>query len=224
MKTKIFRAFLAVLFAGFLAAGAVQAATAPAGEEALFTNSVAPDALIAIDLSGSMEWNPAGGSRIYGVSSCAANTTSCSGTGCSGGFCTSSKTGCSTDCSRITIAKRTIFDVLDDNDDNTINSSDETSLGIRLGYMRFYNCSGSSEEQQGTYNYSSGCNKYVRAIGSKYSLIYCASNSSCTVTSGSSSSNCVNGESASGGTPLAAALQEAKLYLDAHKAVDDAGA
>jgi len=33
----------------------------------------------------------------------------------------------------------------------------------------------------------------------------------------------VNGEGASGGTPIGSALSEAKLYLDAHKAADSAG-
>jgi len=198
-------------------AGATQP---PAGEEALFTSSVAPDALIVLDLSGSMDWNPAGKSETYGASNCAANTTYCSGTGCSDGFCSSSKTNCATNCSRLAIAKRSLFSLLDDNNDNTINSADEGSLNVRIGYMRFYNCS--SDDTGNDYN--SGCISLKRAIGSKYSLIYCASNTSCTITSGSSSSNCINGESASGGTPLASALREAKTYLDAHKAADSAAA
>ena len=201
------------------------AVTPPPGEEALFTTSVAPDALIVLDLSGSMAWNPAGDDSPYGASlACTPDTTKCSGSNCSGGFCTYAKTNCSTPCSRLAIAKRALFDLLDDNDDNTINSQDEGSLGVRVGYMRFYNCSSSSAEQQGTYSYSSGCNSLVRAIGSKYSLIFCASNTSCTITSGSSASSCINGEKASGGTPLASALYEAKLYLDAHKAQDSAAA
>jgi Tfp pilus tip-associated adhesin PilY1 len=186
-------------------------------ETALFT-TVAPDALIVLDLSGSMNWNPAGDTRIYGVSSCSPNTTACSGWGCSGGYCSSAKTGCNTDCSRLAIAKRAIFDLLDDNDDNTINSSDESSLNIRMGYMRFYDCS--SDDTGGSY--SSGCNKLIKDIGTKYSKIYCNSNNSCSSadTSCSGSGNCVVGESASGGTPLASALNEARLYLDANKASD----
>ena len=209
MKAKRLQALLwAGIISSFLVAGTAGAATPPAGEEALFTTSTAPDALILLDLSGSMDWNPAGGDHIWGNSSC------------SGTFYSSSDTGHDTRCSRLAIAKRAIFDILDDNDDNTINGTDETSLGVRIGYMRYYNCS--SNDTGG--DYSSGCNKLIRAIDSKYSLTYCASSSSCTITDGSGSSSCVNGESATGGTPLASALNEAKLYLDAHKATDTAKA
>jgi Tfp pilus tip-associated adhesin PilY1 len=207
MKTKGLQSLLwGGILCGFLMAGTVGAVTPPAGEEALFTTSTAPDALILLDLSGSMDWNPAGGDNTWGNSSC------------SGTFYSSSGTGHNTKCSRLAIAKRAIFDILDDNDDNTINGTDETSLGVRIGYMRYYNC---GSDDTGA-SYSGGCNSLIRAIGSKYSLTYCASSSSCSVTSGSSSSNCVNGESATGGTPLASALNEAKLYLDAHKAADNA--
>lgn len=199
-------------------------ATAPASDEsALFTNSTEPDALIVLDLSGSMDWNPAGGNNTYGISSCAASTTYCTGTGCSGGFCSSSKTNCSTACSRLAIAKRAIFDLLDDNDDNVVNSSDETSLSVRIGYMRFYNCSADDTSD----DYTSGCiqipgssSSSRRYIGSAYSRIYCNSNTSCTVSSTGDYS--VGGASASGGTPLASSLRKAKIYLDAHKAADSA--
>ncbi len=211
----------------FLFSGIVQADTPAPGEEALFTTSTAPDALILLDLSGSMDWNPAGDDKPYGHSlSCTADTTYCTGSGCTGGFCGSSKTGCSINCSRLAIAKRAIFSILDDNNDGTINASDEGSLGVRIGYMRYYNCS--SDDTGGSY--TSGCiqipgsSSSRRYIGSKYSQIYCANSTSCTMTSGSSSSYCVNGESASGGTPLASAQNEAKIYLDAHKAADSAKA
>ena len=105
MKAKIFRIFLAGILCCFLTAGVAGAATPPAGEEALFTTSTAPDALILLDLSGSMAWNPAGGTNIWG-------NTSCSGT-----FYSSSGTGHTTNCSRLAIAKRAIFDILDDNDE-----------------------------------------------------------------------------------------------------------
>lgn len=174
-----------------------------ADETALFT-SVAPDALIVLDLSGSMDWNPAGGDNIWGNSSC------------SGTFYSWSGTGHDTNCSRIAIAKRAIFDILDDNGSGTINSQDETSLNIRFGYMRFTGGNDTGGD------YSSGNNRLIWGIGSKYSRIYCNDATSCTRTSGSSSSNCVNGESASGGTPLAAALDEARLYLDGSKSSDAA--
>jgi Tfp pilus tip-associated adhesin PilY1 len=175
-----------------------------ADESDLFT-SVAPDALIVLDLSGSMDWNPAGGSSVYGDSTC------------SGPFYGSSGTGHNTNCSRREIAKRAIFKLLDENGNGTIDGSDETSLNVRIGYMRFYDAS--SDDTGGSY--SSGSNKLIWGIGTKYSRIYCNSATSCSITSGSSTSNCVNGESANGGTPLASSLGEAKLYLDAHKASDN---
>jgi len=315
--------------------------TSRADETALFTTSTAPDALISLDLSGSMAWNPAGDDLTYGATeSCASDTSNCSGTGCSGGFCGSSKSattyyantscsvadstnctgtncangfctsakvatpfyaasacgtanttncrgsscgrtdgfcnspvssstyyahsscstpdtyncrysetwtdcangfcasshysswsgrsctvactttgcttpcttsscsvpctsgGCTKNCSRLSIAKRSIFNILDDNNDGTINTADETSLGVRLGYMRFYNC---SDDDTGN-SYTSGCNSLIKTIGSSYSSI----------------NTSVSAESASGGTPLITQLKEAKLALDAHKATDDA--
>jgi Tfp pilus tip-associated adhesin PilY1 len=84
--------------------------------------------------------------------------------------------------------------------------------------MRFYNCS--ADDTGGSY--SSRCNSLIRGVGSKYSQVYCNSSSSCSSTSSSYGS--VSGESASGGTPLGSALNEAKLYLDANKAADSAAA
>ncbi|MEW6115855.1 MAG: PilC/PilY family type IV pilus protein [Nitrospirota bacterium] len=198
-----------------------------AADESILFTSIAPDALILLDLSGSMNWNPAGGSRIYGASSsCVADTTHCSGANCSGGFCNSSQASCSVDCSRLAIAKRALFDVFDDNDNNVINSSgsntDDLSLNMRTGYMRFFGCQTSSDERNGTYSYSAGCNTLIKGIGTKYSSIFCGSSNSCS--SSSSGSSGIVGEDASGGTPLAAALHEAKLYLDYHKSTDTAAA
>jgi len=167
--------------------------TSRADETALFTTSVAPDAMIVLDLSGSMDFNPTGDtdtSKIWGNASC------------NGTFYTSSGTGHTTKCSKLDIAKRAIFDILDDNGDLTIDSTDETSLGVRIGYMRFYN----GDDQAG--DYLSGANKLSKAIGTKYSNIFCNNNTSCTISSTCTSSACVNGE--------------AKLYLDAHKALDTA--
>jgi Tfp pilus tip-associated adhesin PilY1 len=210
-------------------------------EEGLFT-TVASDALIVLDLSGSMLWTPAGAVMyINSLNNCDSSSAafydnsgpshdkSCnidpygtvpkySDASCSGPFYKTSDTGHTTDCSRLGIAKRAVFDVLDNNDDNTIDRNDEQDLNIRFGYMRFYSCN--SDDTGGSY--SSGCNSLVRGLGTKYSQIYCNSSSSCS--SSSSSSGSVSGESASGGTPLASALNEAKLYLDANKAADSAAA
>ena len=325
-----------------LVCGVMLANDARADEEALFVTKTDPDALILLDLSGSMAWNPAGDDPIYGsTASCVADTTSCTGTGCFGGFCTNSKSavtyyaaaacntpdttncvgsncsngfcstskgattvyaasscntpdyancrgttcgrtdgfcnnaaasgityyahsscstpdtyncgydrearpdcrngfcasprssysrscttactttgcaapcttaacatqcvsgGCTENCSRIAIAKRSIFNILDDNNDNVINSTDRTSLGVRLGYMRFYNCG--ADDTGNSYN--DGCNKLLVPIddsSTSYSTIYAN----------------VNTASASGGTPLISALKEAKLYLDDNKAGD----
>jgi Tfp pilus tip-associated adhesin PilY1 len=206
-------------------------------ETALFT-SVAPDALLVLDLSGSMNWTPAGSTMYISSSySCGTSTIpyyadsatdhskACtidsgsvpkySDSTCSGPFYYSSSGTHTTNCSRLAIAKRAIFSILDDNQSGTINSQDESSLGIRFGYMRYYSCSANE-----TSDYTSGCNKVARTIGAKYSLIYCGNNTSCTITS--TGSNSVNNESASGGTPLAGALQEAKSYLDYHKDRDSA--
>jgi hypothetical protein len=211
-----------------------------AQEEALFT-SIAPDALIVLDLSGSMRWTP-NGERMYtnSLNNCDSTTAafynnSASGhdkacdidaygtvpkyaatSACTEPFYRQSGTGHTVDCSRLAIAKRAIFDVLDDNNSNTITSADETSLGVRIGYMNYYNSS--ADETDG--NYSSGSVKLIWGIASKYSRIFCNSSSSCSPSSVSSPS--VNSESASGGTPLASAMNEAKLYLDAHKAADNA--
>jgi type IV pilus assembly protein PilY1 len=196
---------MAALIIGLCLAGGISRAD----DEALFATELAPDALIILDLSGSMAQNPAGGSNTYGNSSC------------NGTFYSNSGSGHTTDCSKLAIAKRSIFSILDDTGDGYIKADDETSLNVRIGYMRYYN----GDDQAG--NYSSGNNKLSKAIGTSYRSIFCnTSNSSgCSISSTcsyscSSSTACVNSECANSGTPLAAALNEAKLYLDASKAAD----
>lgn len=213
MKKTINTVFLSlfILLAISFNAENASAATPVTGEEALFTNSTSPDALLVLDLSGSMAWNPAGGTNTYG-------NTSCSGTT----FHDHSTTGYTTNCSRLDIAKRSIFYILDDTGNGTIDSQDEGSLGVRVGYMRFYDCSSDDTSN----DYTSGCiqvpgsSSSRRYIGSKYSQIYCNNNTSCTVSSTGSYS--VGGASATGGTPLGSALRKAKVYLDANKAADTA--
>ena len=82
-------------------------------------------------------------------------------------------------------------------------TDDETSLGLRFGFMRFTDCSSSSGD--GT-NYSSGCNRLINPLDTHYSTIWSS----------------VNGQTAAGGTHLAAALNEAKIYLNYHKSQDNA--
>jgi Tfp pilus tip-associated adhesin PilY1 len=149
------------------------------------------------------------------------------GGNCNLGFCATSKTGCDVDCSKLAIAKRSIFNFLDDNNDGQITGADKTSLGVRMGYMRWYNCASSSQEggASPTYDYSTGCNTIIREIDRPYSEIYCGDATSCSSgTAGSSTSGTVSGASASGYTPISAAQVEAKLYLAAHQLNDAAAA
>ncbi|MGA2525200.1 MAG: PilC/PilY family type IV pilus protein [Smithellaceae bacterium] len=205
-------------------------------ESATFT-SLAPDALIILDLSGSMNDNPAGiqvnnNPAPYGSStSCVADTTNCANIGhstnCSGGFCQNSQTNCNVNCSKVAIAQRALFNILDDNNNGTIDSNDSTSLNIRIGFMRYYNCSGDVPViAWGSSTKSSGCAALVRGIGSAYSQIYCNNTTSCasTVNSCNPSGECIIGEQATGGTPLASTLKLAKNYLDYNKSQDNAQA
>lgn len=140
-----------------------------ADEQDLFSTTAKPDALIILDLSLSMYYPPPGGemylenatgrtcanfggpyyfgkSGVAGWTSCPAvsngfpkySDSSCSA---AGGYYKSSGSGHNVDCSRIAIAKRSIFALLDSNNDGQITMDDETGLGVRVGYMRFYNCS-----------------------------------------------------------------------------------
>ncbi len=206
---------ISVCIVSFAGVSSAAQPTAAIGEEMLFTISTSPDALILIDLSGSMEWNPAGGTDRWGNSSC------------TGTFYSSSGTGHTSDCRRIAIAKRALFSLLDDNNDNVINKNDEGSLGVRIGFMRFRDGNDTAGD------WSTGNSRVLCPIGSAYSRLFCANASSCasTVTSCSNQgcqltgwTECIVGETANGGTPLAMSLYEAKLYLDAHKAADAAGA
>ena len=182
-----------------------------------------PDALFILDLSGSMRWTPAGATMyIDTTKSCGSDTAyyANSDTGhtkpcsinpygtvpkysdetCSGPFYRTSREGYSTDCSRIEIAKRAIRYILDDDGDGTIEEDDETSLGIRFGYMRFTD----GNDTGGDYN--SGHIQLRKGIGTPYNEIMTS----------------VNGETANSGTPLDSALNEARSYLNYHKSNDNA--
>ena len=176
---------------------------AVADETALVFDGCA-HALIVLDLSGSMSWNPAGDDDVWGDAACA------------GPFYSASGTGHETNCSRLEIAKRTLFGVFDDNQDGAIDKLDQGSLNIRFGYMRFHNC---IADDTGN-DYTSGCNKLIWPIGSNYSRIYCNGASTCSITDAGNPG--INNEAANGGTLIVSALREAKLYLDANKAADAA--
>ncbi len=201
-----------------------------ADESALFT-SVAPDALLVLDLSGSMKWAPAGEymytsdppptyvywappDQAYYASSGTGHTQSCwiyaygtvpkySNASCSGPFyINNSHTGYTTDCSRVAIAKRAIFDILDDNNDNTVDDQDENNLNVRIGYMRFHDGNDTAGD------YTKDNNKLIEPLGTVYSTVWSS----------------VNSDYANSGTPLVYSLNEAKTYLDYHKTKDAAAA
>jgi Tfp pilus tip-associated adhesin PilY1 len=203
----------------------VSAGVSRAADETLWTVATTPDALIVFDLSGSMASSPSGSSSNY----YAKNT------------CTTDWSSSSSDrelCRKIDIAKYALFTLLNDfNTDglNQITTADQSSLGIRLGLMRFYNCDSASESNK-AYTDSTGCIKISWPITSDaqttptpYASIFCngsacntpsrTSANSCTVTS--PTKECLAGYGTSGGTPVGNSLREAKSYLDAHKALDD---
>ena len=176
-----------------------------ADETAIFTN-IAPDAVFMLDLSGSMSWNPAGGTQYM------SNDTTCST-----GFASSG----TTDCRRLSIAKRAMFSILDDNIDNKINCYDGSSLNVRMGYMGFRN----TETVQSAYN------KVTKELGRPYQDIYCSASTACGTSSfyycqvnGGGTPPNLSMESAGGSTPLNFALNEVKTYMNTNKAADTAKA
>ncbi len=220
-------------------------------ETDIFLPSVNPDALIILDISGSMGWTAAG-QNLYsstcpsvtqcyknpgipsyagpyyntqqsGTSLCAqsiynggkfGDTTACTGPfyipascveneNCGDAYSVTAPSGHPVNCDKLSIAKRTIFSILDADGNGTINSADYNLLGIRFGYMHFLGCSG---EDDG--NYSTGCIKLVAGLTTDYSSVW----------------NAVNGETLvhCSGTPLAATLVEATSYLTASKTGDTA--
>jgi hypothetical protein len=175
-----------------------------ADETALF-NSIQPDVLILIDLSGSMKRNPAGIFQIYGNEDCSIVDGM--------GF---------TDCRRYIIAKRAVFNLLDDNRDGKIDSSDETSLNVRFGYGAYYVDMDFVTEVTGV----------RRGIGTSYADQYCNSNGTGTACTKTKEDSVCDTMAAAGlpksfycekiysNTPMNGALRDAKTYLDAHKAAD----
>jgi len=195
-----------VLLSALCAAIALSLGPAPlsrADETGLFT-SIAPDAMIVLDLSGSMKWNPPGDHNVYNYP-----IKEYSNPACEGPFYNDqSVPGYTTYCSRFEIARKTLFSILDDNKSGVIGSQDETSLNIRIGLGKF---------QGSTY-------VKLRDIGTKYSLIYCGNSTSCTVNQTSGDTSSINYwmtySNVVGATPLVTGLTAVKTYLDAHKAAD----
>ncbi|NWG04884.1 MAG: hypothetical protein HXY44_18675, partial [Syntrophaceae bacterium] len=191
----------------------------------LFMIKVPPDVLIILDLSGSMNWVPAGSALYISGGDCnidgpfyntydpshptrCTNLSQWSGpkygdAACNGPFYRAPDVGHDTNCSRLGIAKRVIFDILDNTDNGVIDSQDEASLGVRFGYMRFFGCGGDT----GT-DYNSGCNTKIKDFNTAYQQI----------------NNAVQIENASGGTALAYSLNEGRLYMNDSKSADAAAA
>ncbi len=229
---------------------------AHAGDEDLWTITNPPDILIVLDLSGSMDQNPPGSSTyIYGSESCSPDYTACANyssgwtTYCRGGYCSSrtlaARPNCKYNCSRIAIAKRAIFSILNDHNDdglNQINDADVTSLGVRIGFMKFYNCLKGTETD---YTKSDSCIKLAWPISTSdavhdptpYANIFC-NESDCDApaidgsgtcgnlkpknTAGNPTYECVAGLKALGATPLQGSLAQALRYLNTHKSTDPA--
>jgi type IV pilus assembly protein PilY1 len=152
---------------------------ANATDEELFSANVSPDALIILDMSGSMNLDPAG------------------------------KPPASDSDMKIEISRNVIKDLLDDNNDGTIDTVDEQGLNVRLGYMRFRDIS-TAPDKISLWNdgdpfvgnikvFQQEGDKPSTEIGSPYSNIWKRVSDAA--------------ETATGATPLAAALAEAKKYF-----------
>jgi len=159
------------LFIGF--SMLIVVAQSNASDEDLFSTTVPPDALIILDMSGSMNWDPAGNAA-------------------------------SAPDRRIDIARSVILDLLDDNDDGTVDGNDDTSLNVRLGYMRFRNIGADDNDDGDPFNgnikiFKKEGNQPFTEIGAPYSDIW----------------NKVSdaAETAGGCTPLGATLVEGKKYF-----------
>jgi len=177
------------------------------GEEGLFS-SVAPDTVIILDISASMQTNPIDSMdgdgkpiKLYGNADCSGTT-----------FYDTPQPGYTTKCRKFLIAQRAIFNVLDDNKDGVINSQDDGSLNIRMGFYTF-----NSDVQ------------FRKDIGTSYAKIFCGK-SSCSLSNPydyAGSNNVLqltddrNPEAIySSNTAIALALETVKQYLTDHKAAD----
>jgi Tfp pilus tip-associated adhesin PilY1 len=168
-----------------------------------------------------------------------------SSTSCGQPFYLSSAAGHDVRCKRIDIAKNAIFSILNDHNDdglNQINDADVTSLGIRIGLMKFYNCLKGTETD---YTRSNSCIKLAWPISGSaavhdatpYANIFC-NDSSCSPPNNDGTGEYGNIKTESptgnptyesvvrlqpkGGTPLQSSLKQAVRYLDTHKTTDPA--
>ena len=141
-------------------------APALADDTELFATQVAPDTLIILDMSRSMNFDVSGKNESASPPN-----------------------------RRIDIARKVLFDLLDDNDNNVIDADDEKTLEARLGYMRFR--SATSDESGDPL---SGNIRVLANVGSSFKDIW----------------NKIidpKEQNGAGGTPLAGSLSEAKTYF-----------
>ena len=175
-------------------------------DQALFS-AVSPDAMIVLDLSGSMRWNPKGEVdssqeplRRFGNDTCSGEN-----------FYSAPQPGFTTDCARYLIAKRAIYKILDDNKDGVIDVKDEAGLNVRLGFWKF----------------SSG-NRMHREIGQPYAAIWCGAGSCAGVDSVYAGEDTIlywtdktsEKQRVYGSTSLATCMEAVKPYLDGNKKTD----
>lgn len=147
-------------------------------------SGVEPNILIILDRSGSMARDVGGGGADTDCSSPTyPNPLSATG-----------------DYSRICIARQVLFDLLDANNNNAINTEDQTYLGVRLGYGRFIHvprspATGASEGAAPAY--ANGSISVINDIGTAYTTLW----------------DNINSLSTGGYTPLGTALSEALSYF-----------
>jgi type IV pilus assembly protein PilY1 len=146
-----------------------------ASDEDLFATTVPPDALIILDMSGSMNWDPAGNAA-------------------------------SSPDRRIDIAKSVIFDLLDDDNSGAVDGNDDTSLNVRLGYMRFRNIGEYDNDDGDPFNGNIKVFKQDTTIGQPSTEIGAPYSDIWKKVSDAA-------ETAVGCTPLGATLVEAKKYF-----------
>ena len=106
-----------IRFLGLLALLCIVLSTAEADDSDLFIARIPPDVLILLDMSGSMNYSPAGPPFA------------------------------SPPQRRIDMARSVIFDLLDDNDDLQVDGQDGRNLNLRLGYMRFWNSGNEDDKE-----------------------------------------------------------------------------
>ena len=201
-KTVIFLTMMMLLFLVPAESSAVVT-----GEEGLFS-AVAPDTVIILDVSASMQTNPIDSMDGDGKPIKLYGNTDCSGTT----FYNTPQPGYGTKCQKFLIAQRAIFNVLDDNKDGVINSQDDASLNIRMGFYSF----GSAVYRN-------------KDIGKSYANIFCGK-SSCSLSNPYDYTGTGNvlyltddrypERTYSSNTAIALALEEVKTYLEGHKAAD----